>query len=85
MAALEAEAGRARAIQAQALGDPEMEHRVSLAAQEDGFAQVLDAERKKQAALVQAKAVALAKAAKVAEQAAEGASATLEAAVAKQR
>ena len=38
VAALEAEARRARAIQAQALGDLKMEHKASLAAQEDGFA-----------------------------------------------
>ena len=87
MAALKAEAGRARTTHTQAPDDPKVEHRVSLAAQGDGFAQDLNAER--QAALAKAKAVALAEAdaktAKATEWAAEEAFAAWEAAVAKQR
>ena len=52
------------------------EHRVSLAAQEDEFAQALDGEREKQATIEAAEAVALVKAdaeaTKAAERAAEG-------------
>ena len=82
VAALEAEAGRARATHTQALGDRKVEHKVSLTAQEDGFAQALDTEREKQAALMEAKAVALAEAdaktAEAVERAAEEASAAWE-------
>ena len=89
VAALEAEASRARAIHTQALGDLKAQHKVSLAAQEDEFAQALKAEREKQAALATAKAVALAetnaKTAKAAERAAEEAPSAWEVAAAKQR
>ena len=63
------------------------EHRVSLAAQEDEFAQALDGEREKQATIATAEAAALAQAdaeaTKAAESAAEGASAARKTAVAK--
>ena len=87
--ALEAEAGRVRAIHTQALGDPTVEQKVSLTAQNDEFAQALNAEREMQAALATAKAVVLAEAdaktAKAAERAAEEAPAARKAAAAKQR
>ena len=66
-----------------------MEHKVSLAAQENESAQALNAEREEQTALAKTRAVALAEAdartAKADERAVEGASAAWEAAVAKQR
>ena len=76
-------------IQTPALDDRKMEPQVPLEAQEDGsgFAQALDADREKQAALVADRAAAIAtaaKATKAAEEATEHA-ATLEAVVAKQR
>ena len=88
-AALEAEVCRARASHMQALDDLKVEHKVSLAAQENESAQALNAEREEQTALAKARAVALAEAdartAKADERAVEGASAAWEAAVAKQR
>ena len=73
-------------IQTPALDDRKREPQVPLEAQADGsgFAQALDADREKQAALVSDETATLAKAANTTK-AAEEATATLEAVVAKQR
>ena len=66
-----------------------MKHQVSRAAQENEFAQALNAEREEQTALAKARAVALvetdAKTAKATERAVKGASAAWGTTVAKQR